>query len=118
MTRNRITSLIIGLVVLFGAAAILANAQDVTRSITFNRDAKIGGQVLPKGDYSIKFVDGKDGQLSVLRNGREVAKANYKITKLSRPAADTVLILNAAADGSYQVSKIEFRGLINTLIIE
>ena len=118
MTRNRITSLIIGLVVLFGAGAILANAQDVTRSITLNRDSKIGGQMLPKGDYSIKFVDGKDGQLSVMRGGREVAKANYKTAKLSRPATDTVLILNTAADGSFQVGKIEFRGLINTLIIE
>ena len=53
-----------------------------------------------------------------MRGGREVAKANYKTAKLSRPATDTVLILNTAADGSFQVGKIEFRGLINTLIIE
>ena len=118
MTRNFTTSLIIGLVVLFGSAANLANAQDITRSITLNRDAKIGGRNLPKGDYTIKFVDGKDGQLSVLRGGREVAKASYKVSKQNRPASDTVVILNAAADGSYQISKIEFRGLINTLIIE
>ncbi len=118
MTRNRTTLLIVGLIVLFGSAAIAANAQDVTRSITLNRDAKIGGHLLAKGDYTIKFVDGKDGQLTVFRGGREVAKANYRVAKQNKPAQDTVLILNAAGDGSFQVSKIEFRGLINTLIIE
>ena len=118
MTRNRATSLIIGLAVLMASAATPISAQEVTRSITLNRDAKIGGQLLPRGDYTIKFVDGKDGQLMVLRKGREVAKAGYKVAKLNRPAADTVLILNAAADGSYQIGKIEFKGLISTLILE
>ncbi|PYP89690.1 MAG: hypothetical protein DMF61_03195 [Blastocatellia bacterium AA13] len=118
MTRNRLTSVIIALVVVIGSAAALVNAQNISRTITLNRDAKIGGQILPKGEYSIKFVDGKEGQLSVVRNGREVAKANYRLNKMDRPASDTVLILNAAADGSFQVSKMEFKGLINTLIIE
>jgi hypothetical protein len=103
-----IRSLIVSVMVL--ALAGLALGQEVTKSLSLSRDTTVGSQKLVRGGYTIKFIDDKDGQISFLKGNREVAKANYRLVKLAKPAQDTSVIFNVATDGSYKLSRIELRG--------
>jgi len=100
------------------AVAAPAEAQEVSRSITITRDSKLAGQSVTKGEYSIKFAEGKDGDLVFLKGKKELFKAPYKVTKLAQPAADNSVAYTAAGDGSYQVIRLEFRGKTEALVLE
>lgn len=116
---KRVATLILGLVMATGLAiASPVSAQEVSRTITIGRDSKVGGQALTKGEYSIKFVEGKDGSLVILKGGKEVAKAAYKSSKLEHPAAATSVVYNVAGDGSYQVQRLEFKGKSETVVFQ
>ncbi|HJZ69093.1 MAG TPA: hypothetical protein VKF81_13290 [Blastocatellia bacterium] len=102
------------------AAVLFASsvsAQEVNRSITLRRDAKLGQQTLTKGDYSVKYTEGK-GELVVLRDKREVLTATYELAKLDKPAADNAVIYSQNNDGSFQLKRIEFRGSASALVFE
>jgi len=94
------------------------SAQEVTRTVTITRDSKLAGQALVKGEYSIKFAEGKDGDLVLLKGKKEVAKVAYKVTKLTQAAADSSVAYSAAADGSFQVKRIEFKGKSEAIVLE
>lgn len=98
------------LFIAMGLGALPTNAQQVDRSITINRDGKVGDQQLAKGSYTIKFVEDKDGELVILKGKKEVAKAPYELTKLSEPARENAVAYALASDGSYQLKRIEFKG--------
>jgi hypothetical protein len=84
--------------------------QEVTKQLSVGRDATVGTQKLVRGGYNIKFVDDKDGQIAFLKGNREVARANYRLAKLTRPAADTSVIFSVATDGSFKMTRIELKG--------
>jgi hypothetical protein len=117
--KKFVSSMIFGLVLATGlAVALPASAQEVNRTITITRDSKVGGQAVTKGEYSIKFAEGKDGDLVLLKGKKEVLKASYKVTKLSQPASDTSVRYVAGADGSFQVKRIEFKGKSEAISFE
>lgn len=117
--KKLISFLCVGIVMATGLAiASPASAQEVSRTVTITRDSTLGGQALTKGDYSIKFVEGKDGSLVLLRGKKEVLKASYKVIKLAQPAANNAVAYTAAADGSYQVKRIEFKGKSEAIVLE
>lgn len=84
--------------------------QDVSRSIVLSREAKLGGQSLPQGKYTITFDDSKDGELAIKKGGKEVVKTSYKLMQLTKDAADNAVVFTAAPDGSLQVKRIEIKG--------
>ena len=117
--KRLISSLIVGIAMAAGLAlASSASAQEVSRSVTITRDSKLGGQALTKGDYSIKFVEGKDGSLVLLKGKKEVLKASYKVIKLAQPAANNAIAYDAGPDGSFVVKRIEFRGKSEAIVLE
>ncbi|MBI3653605.1 MAG: hypothetical protein HY231_21450 [Acidobacteria bacterium] len=91
---------------------------DVTKSFMLTRDSKLNGTALTKGDYSVKFTDDKEGELVVMRGKNEVAKVKYKIMELAKSAADNAVAYVLAEDGSYQVKRIEFKGMKAALVFE
>lgn len=95
-----------------------AFGQDTSRSITFSREAKVGGQTVTRGKYTITFDREKEGELAVLKDGREVAKSNYKLVALGKDASDSAVIFVAADDGSLMVRRIELKGLNVALQME
>jgi len=97
-----VSALVVGLVV-------SAFGQEVNKTTLLKRDTKIGSQVLPKGEYDLRYVEGKD-ELVIARGKKEVLTATYKVTKLDKAAAVTSVIYSQEADGSYQLKRIEFRG--------
>lgn len=117
--KKLISSLIVGVVMATGlAVASPASAQEVSRTVTITRDSKLGGQAVTRGDYSIRFVEGQDGSLVLLKGKKEVLKASYKMTKLAQPAGDNAVAYTAASDGSFQVKRIEFKGKSEAIVIE
>jgi hypothetical protein len=109
-------------ILVMGAFALMASvpafAQETSGSITFSREAKVGGQNVRRGKYTITFDGGKEGELVVLRNGREVAKSVYKLVALGKEASDSAVIFVAAEDGSLRVRRIELKGLNVALQME
>jgi NMD protein affecting ribosome stability and mRNA decay len=117
--KKFVSSMIFGSVLATGlVAASPVSAQEVNRTVTITRDSKVGGQAVTKGEYSIKFAEGKDGDMVLLRGKKEVLKASYKVTKLAQPAAGNSVSYTAAADGSYQLKRIEFKGKSEAIVFE
>jgi NMD protein affecting ribosome stability and mRNA decay len=113
------SSLILVLVLATGlATASPVSAQEVTRTVTITRDSKLAGQALVKGEYSIRFAEGKDGDLVLLKGKKEVAKVSYKVSKLTQAAADSSVGYATAADGSFQVRRIEFKGKTEAIVLD
>jgi NMD protein affecting ribosome stability and mRNA decay len=113
------SSLILLLVMATGlTTASPVSAQEVTRTVTITRDSKLAGQALIKGEYSIRFVEGKDGDLVLLKGKKEVVKVAYKVSKLAQAAADSSVAYTTAADGSFQVKRIEFKGKTEAIVLD
>ncbi|HUK89419.1 MAG TPA: hypothetical protein VLZ81_03390 [Blastocatellia bacterium] len=112
MSRKSSKLAFIGTVALFMAAVVLpAFGQPVTKSLTLSRPVTIANQKLQPGDYSVRFIDDQDGQIAINKGSREIAKVPYKLVKLNRPASDSAVIYSVASDGSYTISRLEFKGL-------
>ena len=90
--------------------AVAAGAQEAGEKITIKRDTKLGSEVLPKGDYTLRFVDGDKGEVVFVQGKREVLKATYSVTKLDKDAASSAVVSALGSDGSYLLKRIEFKG--------
>jgi len=118
MLYNRIRSLVIAAIIVT-ALGIPTLGQGVTKQLKIGRDSKVAGQQLSKGTtYNVKFFDDKDGELVVLRGNKELAKVNYKLVKLNKPAASDTVIYSVGTDGSLSVSRLEFQGMSQAVVLE
>lgn len=77
----------------------------------------LAGRQIQKGSYSIKFDDDKDGDLVFMKGSGEVARAPYKLVKLNKAAAETIVAYMIADDGSYRIHRIEFKGMAVALTV-
>jgi hypothetical protein len=108
---KRVGSLLFAIVLVMGLGfASLASGKEVKRSVTLNLDAKMGGQVLEKGTYTVKYIEGEDGEIVFLKGSREVVKLPYKSAKLSKSPSENAVVLKANSDGSYSIKRIEIKG--------
>jgi hypothetical protein len=98
--------------------AVVASAQEVGDKITIKRDTKLGSEVLAKGEYTLKFVDGDKGEVVFVQGKREVLKATYTVTKLDKEAANSVIVSTLGNDGSYLLKRIEFKGKNTAFVFE
>ncbi|HXG94854.1 MAG TPA: hypothetical protein VNN73_21120 [Blastocatellia bacterium] len=112
--KRFVISTILGLVLAFGAIGV--SAQEISQKIVITRDSKLGGEPILKGEYIIKFEEGKDGELTLAKGNREVLKTTYKLAKLEKRAADNSVIFTLNADGSYRLKRIEFKGKDTALV--
>ena len=113
--KRWINVLVLGLAIVFG---MVAQAQEVSRKIEIKRDTRLGTVVLPKGEYDVKFVEGKEGEVIFLRGKHEVLKATYTIMKLEKDAENSAVIFTANNDGSFNLKRIEFRGKSAALVFD
>lgn len=116
---KKFSSLLFAIVLVMGLGfASFASGKEVKRSITINLDAKMGGQVLEKGTYTVKYVEGEDGEMVFLKGSREVVKLPYKTTKLGKAPSENAVILKANSDGSYSIKRIEIKGTDTAISFE
>lgn len=111
-------STFIGLALVMGLTVAPASAQETSQKIYITRDSKIGAESVAKGDYTVKFVEGKEGELVLVKGKREMLTATYTTTKLEKAAADNSVIFTQNADGTFQLKRIEFKGKETALVFE
>ena len=117
--KRGINVVVMALAIVFGAAVTMqVYAQEVSRSVSIKRDTRLGTEVLPKGEYDIKFVEGKDGEVVFLQGRREILKATFTLAKLEKDAPNTAVISSANNDGSFQLKRIEFKGKSGALVFD
>lgn len=112
--KKFIASIVMGLALI----AIPALAQESSQKVFITRDSKIGGESVSKGDYVIKFVEGKAGEIVLAKGKRELLTATYTTTKLEKAAADNSVIFTQNGDGTFQLKRIEFKGKETALVFE
>jgi len=95
-----------------------AFSQTVNRTIVITRAAKLGGQSISPGKYTIVFDEKKDGEIAVSKDGKEIVKASYKLLELDKAPTENAVAFAAAADGSLSVRRIEIKGLKSALKFE
>lgn len=115
--RKSISVWVLALAMAVGLATLPAFGQEVSKSISLKRDSKIGGQLLPKGEYEVKYLEGKN-ELVIARGKREILSATYEVSKLEKAPAVTSVIYSQEADGSFQLKRIEFKGNHSALVFE
>jgi hypothetical protein len=98
--------------------AVAASAQEAGEKITIKRDTKLGTEVLPKGEYTLRFVDGDKGEVVFVQGKREVMTATYAVAKLDKQAANSVVVSSLGNDGSYLLKRIEFKGKNTAFVFE
>ena len=106
---------VLGLAMVFSA---VAQAQEVSRKVEIKRDTRLGTAVLPKGEYDVKFVEGKEGEVIFLKGKHEVLKATYTVVKLEKDAENSAVISTSNNDGSFNLKRIEFRGKSAALVFD
>ncbi len=117
--KKVISSLVMVMVLALGLAfASPASGQEVKKSVTINRDTKLGDAQLSRGTYTLHFDQSKDGELVVMQGKKEVAKVAYKMTKLSKSPAESTVVYSLATDGSFTIKRIELKGAEFALSIE
>lgn len=109
--RKTIGSIFIVMLIVFGVVtAAPAEGQEVKRSVMINRDTTVAGQAISKGNYTLKFNESEDGELVMMKGGKEVAKVNYKITKITKAPSESLVVYSLSSDGKYTVKRIELKG--------
>jgi hypothetical protein len=61
-------------------ASVAAFAKTRSEKVTFISDIKVNGTTVKKGVYDLKFDD-KTGEVSIVKNGKVLAKANTTVEK-------------------------------------
>ena len=117
--RKRLNVMLMMVAMILGLSAVSpVLSQEQAKAVTIGRDTKVGGKALEKGSYTLKFVEGKEGELVFLHGKHEVVKASYETTKLKTPASDNSVVYRLAGDGSVTISRIEFKGMDTALVIK
>jgi len=98
--------------------AVAASAQDGGEKITIKRDTRLGSEVLPKGEYNLRFVDGDKGEVIFVQGKREVLKATYTVTRLDHDAANSAVVSTLGNDGSYLLKRVEVKGKNTAYVFE
>jgi len=106
------------LAAVLSALAIPALAQNVTRSLTISRQAKLGAQMIQPGKYTVAYDETKDGEAVVAKDGKEVLKTAYKRVELNNAPAESAVVFVAAGDGTMKVRRIEIKGSKTALVFE
>ena len=85
------------------------------KTVTFTDDTMVNGTMVKKGDYEIKFDD-VTGELSVIKNGKVIAKTSAHYEARSDKAKTTAL-LTIESGGNVELKGITFGGSNQDVIV-
>ena len=85
-----LAALIVGALASFSALAAGDKGKGEKKMITFTEDVMVNGTLVKQGDYEVKFDDSTN-ELSIIRNGKVVAKTPAHVEARSEKAKNTAL---------------------------
>lgn len=96
-------------------ASVAAFAKTHREQVTFINDIKVNGTLVKKGAYDLKFDD-KTGEVSILKNGKVVARANS--TMESRPSKARRFEFRYSGEGSTaELTHVTFSGSNQNVVL-
>ena len=95
------------------SVAVFAKVQK--HSVVFDADTKVGGTVVKKGTYDLKFDD-QSGELSIIKNGKTVAQAMAKTEARDKKASDFQVRSSGSGDES-KLLGVTFGGSTQDVVI-
>jgi len=95
--------------------AVSAFAEVRSKRISFSRNVLVNGTVVKAGDYKLEF-DSEKGELSVLKEGKIVAKATARAETTPVKAKGT-LIETTQTDNGALLTSITFRGEDQRIVV-
>jgi|HubBroStandDraft_6_1064221.scaffolds.fasta_scaffold771683_1 hypothetical protein len=104
--------LTMALVLVMASAIALADKKD---TVTFSRDIMVSGTLVKAGTYKVQY-DEKSNELSVLKNGKMVAKVAGHAEALQRRASETQVI-SSMKDDRNVLTGITFGGDNHTILL-
>lgn len=105
-SQSATRALTFALIIVF-AATVSGFASDKD-SFKLLYPTKVGGTVLPAGDYSVQWDE--SGKVEILKGKNVVATSTATVTKHSHPVRATNVSANRGADGSRSLVEIEIAG--------
>jgi len=88
--------------------AVSAFAEVKSKKVTFSKNVVVNGTAVKAGDYKLEF-DSDKGELSVLKDGKIVAKTNARVQTTQAKARATLIETTQSDTGDLLISII-FRG--------
>ena len=116
--KKMISGLVLSVVVMGSLVASAFAGGEVTKSLKLTRESKLSGQVLQEGDYSVRFMDDKEGELVVMKGKKEVVKVNYKFKELKETAPENAVAYTQNGDGALYLKRLEFKGMKSAIVFE
>ena len=96
-------------------ASVAAFAKTHREKVTFIDDIKVNGTLVKKGSYDLKFDD-KTGEVTILKNGKVVARANS--TMESRPTKARRFEWRYSGEGSTaELTHVTFSGSARNVVL-
>lgn len=89
-------------------AALSVFAKGKTETVNFPTDTKINGTLVKQGVYDLKFDD-KTGELSIVKNGKVIARATTTSAKRDRKA-ETLELRSTSNGGETDLVSVAFGG--------
>ena len=89
-------------------AALSVFAKGKTETVNFPTDTKINGTLVKQGVYDLKFDD-KTGELSIVKNGKVIARATTTSAKRDRKA-QTLELKSTINGGETELVSVAFGG--------
>ena len=89
-------------------ASILVFAKGKSEKVNFPSDIKINGTLVKQGVYDLKF-DEKTGELSIVKNGKVIARATTTSAKRDRKA-QTLELKSTVNGAETQLVSVAFGG--------
>ena len=96
-------------------ASVAALAKGKTEKVTFPTNIKVNGTLVKEGVYDLKFDD-KTGELSIMKGGKVLAKANTSAAKRDRKAQTLELRTSGTGDDT-QLTSVAFAGSDENLVL-
>jgi len=80
-------------------------------SLNIGDPVQVAGKQLPAGDYTVKWNgDGPTAQVSIIRNGTEVANIPARVVKLDQKASEDTAEVKTGSNGERKLTAIRFGG--------
>jgi hypothetical protein len=103
-------------VLMVGAlTGVVAFAKVHKQKVTFENDMKVNGTLVKKGTYELKFDD-ESGQLSISKNGKQVAQTMARVESREKKANDFQLRSTVSGDEMH-LTGVTFGGSDKNIVI-
>lgn len=111
---NRVKQMLaVLLITVFASFAAIAKTK--SERVTFLKDIKVNGTLIKKGTYSIKYDD-KTSEISILKDGKVLAKALARVEQRDKKAR--TFELRSTDSGEYtELTSIAFGGSSENLVV-